>query len=180
MADCETNSTDGNSFVPVQNTITPAILLGLPREIRDQIYAVMFLRSSPIQPGIEYSRTPSSVRKSIYKSVHLSKHLNLLRVSQQTYTECILVLYGRNKFEITCRSSAFLELVGCLRRSDRRYSLRDAIRTPPLEPGQAVCLARYHLRRLYVNACSLTLPDLLHLVSYIDCFPNLKYSKWLT
>jgi hypothetical protein len=135
----------------------PTSFLGLPKEIRDQIYTLMFLRLSKILARSGLSG--------------FSQYINLLRVSRQIYPECIIVLYGLNTFLIHCmfggESQYFMRHVGC-------QQLRKGILAQSLERRQ-LCRAWFHLRRMSIMDAHTKPGRLEHLLAFADYFPNLDY-----
>jgi hypothetical protein len=133
----------------------PLGFLNLPREIRDQIYTLIFHSKTPIYP----SKTRAGI----------SEFRGLLRANRQIYTEAVQVLYGSNTFQIRGNPSRmsvdFLFLLIIQRRES--FTL-----TP-----NPFCQARQHLRRLYIPSHGINLKILKHIFSLLKYFPNLEYLK---
>jgi len=129
--------------------------LDLPREIRDQIYRLVFHFDKPIYPSKDRAG--------------ISEFLGLLRANRQIYAEAVGVLYGSNTFQIRGNPSwmsvdfLFLLII------QRRESLT-------LSPSP-FCLARHCLRRLYIPSHGINLKILKHIFSLLKFFPNLEYLK---
>jgi hypothetical protein len=144
------DSTDRGLHPSLQDATMPTSFLGLPKEIRDQIYTLMFLRLSKILARSGLSG--------------FSQYINLLRVSRQIYPECIIVLYGLKTFLIHCmfggESQYFMRHVGCLQ-------LRKGILAQSLERRQ-LCRAWFHLRRMSIMDAHTKPGRLEHLLAFAD------------
>jgi hypothetical protein len=133
----------------------PLSFLDLPREIRDQVYRLVFHFEKPIYPSKERAG--------------ISEFLGLLRANRQIYAEAIQTLYGSNTFQIRGNPSwmsvdfLFLLII------QRRESFT-------LAPNP-FCLARHHLRRLYIPSHGINIKILKHIFSLLKFFPNLEYLK---
>ncbi|TVY59594.1 hypothetical protein LSUE1_G008572 [Lachnellula suecica] len=129
--------------------------LSLPREIRDQVYNLIFHSKTPIYP--------SKARAGI------SEFLGLLRVNRQTYAEAIQVFYGSNTFQVrgdpSWMSVDFLFLLIMQRRESFILS------------PSTFCLARHHLRRLIIPSHGINLKILKHIFSLLKFFPNLEHLR---
>jgi len=135
--------------------------LDLPREIRDEIYSLVFL--SPNMPVY-----PSKARAG-----PISEAINLLRTNRQIYSEAVETLYGQNMFQIrghpAYMAPDFLNLVIFRRR-------KDEMRAPLRAAGpDHVCLARHCLRKLSIPSHGISLDRLKHLFSLLKYFPKLEH-----
>jgi hypothetical protein len=155
--DSESIVSSQDTTINFQKSIQQTSFLDLPREIRDQIYTLIFRRSSKIYP----SKSRSGVLP----------YISLLRTSRQVYLEIIPILYGGNVFQVRgdprWASPEFLNLVSCQN--------RDGIRTMRDFNRSQVCRARYHLKSLYIPSHGINLDRLKHLFSLLKYFPNLEY-----
>ncbi|KAE8449606.1 hypothetical protein EG329_007936 [Mollisiaceae sp. DMI_Dod_QoI] len=137
------------------------LLLELPREIRDQIYTLMFLSSGPVYP----SRDRAGI----------ADYLGLLRTNQHIYSEVVEILYGRNTFQIRgeprWKAPELLNLLSSQRRDGFMHPSMWAFHT------NKICLARLHLKKLYIPSHNISLDRLKHLFSLLKCFPNLEYIR---
>jgi hypothetical protein len=136
----------------------PLGFLDLPREIRDQIYDLILVSSKRIYP----SKNQATI----------SPCLGILRTNRQIYHETVVILYSENTFQIRgtpgWKSPEFLNLLSCQRRDGYiQAPFRDVARSQ-------VCLARHHLKRLYIPSHGITLDRLKHLFSLLKHFPNLE------
>jgi hypothetical protein len=138
----------------VQPTIR---FMDLPTEIRDHIYSFMFVFKDPVSP----CRSKNQILD----------YIGLLQTSRQIYFEAIQMLYGWNTFKTRERpiwtSEEFLNLLICQRR-DGDLDLAQA---------SQVCLARYHLKRLYFPSQNMTIHLLHDLFSLLKHFPKLEYLR---
>jgi hypothetical protein len=148
-------------LIEVEEVNLPRSFLDLPREIRDQIYSLMFLSDGPIYP--------SKARAGI------SEYLGLLRTNQLIYSEVVEMLYGRNIFQIRgeprWKTPDFVNLLSSQRRGGFSYRSMWAFHT------SQICLARLYLRKLYIPSHNISLDRLKHLFSLLKYFPNLEWLK---
>lgn len=153
------------TLVQVEEVTPPCLLLDLPREIRDHIYSLIFLSNGPIYP----SRDRAGI----------AEYLGLLRTCQRIYSEVVETLYGRNTFQIRgeprWKAPELLNLLGFQRRDGQSGFV--------LQPSKSalcvskICLARHHLKRLYIPSHNISLSQLKHLLSLLKYFPNLEYLR---
>jgi hypothetical protein len=132
--------------------------LDFPREIRDLIYALMYISEEPIYPSKE--------RASV------SSYMNMLQVSKQIYSEILPFLYGKNTFQIrghpAYKCPEFLNLLYSQRR-------QGYLRLPPRTVMPELCLARHHLKRLNIPSHGISLDRVRHIFSLFKHFPNLEH-----
>lgn len=134
----------------------------LPREIRDQIYALAFLKNGTIYPNKERAG--------------ISEYIALLLVNRIIYAEAVQILYGWNIFQIrgvlarNGKSPEFLNRI-----SGQRY--HHTISHLQTAHTNHVCLARFHLRKLYIPSHNISVDRLKHLISLLKYFPNLEYLR---
>jgi len=137
------------------------LLLELPREIRDHIYSLIFLSSGPVYP----SRDRAGI----------SDYLGLLRTNQLIYSEVVEMLYGRNTFQIRgeprWKAPELLNMLSSQRRDGFIHPSMWAFHT------NKICLARLHLKKLYIPSHNISLDRLKHLFSLLKYFPNLEYIR---
>ncbi len=135
--------------------------LDLPREIRDYIYIMIFLRNEPMYPSKDRAG--------------VSEYAGLLRTNHQIYSEVIEILYSRNVFQIrgnpAWKASELLNLISGQR--------RDIYAIGPIRPLEtvSVCRARFHLKKLYIPSHNISLDKLKHVISILKFFPNLEYLR---
>ena len=133
--------------------------LDLPREIRDDIYSLMFLVD-----GYMY---PSKERAGI------SEYLGLLRTNHQIYSEVIQILYGRNKFQLRTfpyqKAPVLLEILCSPTRNGFRRTPRGLSVT-----YSKVCLGRHTLKSLYIPSHGIDFERLKSLFSLLKHFPRLE------
>jgi hypothetical protein len=140
----------------IRSPITSLGFLNLPREIRDEIYGLLFLAEGRI------------VYPSKSRAGSISEAINLLRTNKQIYSEAVEILYGQNMFQIR-GDPAFKapELLALLifrkRKEERTNTLSD------------LCLARNHLRKLSIPSHGISLNQLKHLFSLLKYFPRLEH-----
>lgn len=76
--------------------------LDMPYELRDQVYTILLLRSSPIEPQYINLQRPSSSCTYDYRYEDVARRQGdvsgILRASGQMSTEALDTLYGRNLF----------------------------------------------------------------------------------
>jgi hypothetical protein len=132
--------------------------LDLPREIRDSIYSIMFFRHHCMYPSKE--------------GAGISAYLGLLGTNRQVYSEAIMILYGRNTFQIrgtpAWKATEFLNLVASQRRDGQLHALLRSLNL------NTTCQARLHLKKLYVPSYNISLDRLKHLFSLLKYFPYLE------
>jgi hypothetical protein len=132
--------------------------LDFPREIRELIYAIMFISEEPIYP----SRDRACV----------SPYVNMLRTNNQIYAEILPFLYGKNTFQIrgypAYKCPEFLNLLYSQRR-------QGYLGLPARKVGPELCLARHHLKRLKIPSHGISLDGVRHLFSLLKHFPNLEH-----
>lgn len=150
-------------LVQVEEVGPTCLLLELPREIRDYIYSLIFISGGPMYPNRDRAG--------------IAEHLGLLRTCQQIYSEVVEVLYGRNIFQIRGEPRwKAPELLNLLSSQRRDGFIRDGLLHPSMKEFQTnkVCLARFHLKKLYIPSHNISLSQLKHLFSLLKYFPNLE------
>ena len=156
------NPTDSSKDVilKVEEVEDPSLcFLDLPREIRDEIYSLLFVSESPMYPSKHRARVADQIA--------------LLRTNRKIYSEAVEVLYGKNTFQIRGEprwaAPEFLHLLNC--------GYRDGfLQSPHRNPGFGkVCLARYNLRKLHIPSHGISLDRLKQLFSLLKHFPKLEY-----
>jgi hypothetical protein len=154
--------------IDVGETISaPLGFLDLPREIRDEIYSLLFLSENRIV-------YPSKARAG-----SISEAIQLLQMNRTIYSEVVEILYGHNMFQIR-GDPAFMapELLNLLifqRRKEERPTptvLRPSLQNVGLN---RVCLARHHLRKLSIPSHGISFNLLKHLFSLLKYFPKLEH-----
>lgn len=149
------------TLVQVEEVHSTCYFLELPREVRDQIYSLIFLSDGPIYP----SRSRSGI----------AEYLGLLRTNQHIYSEVVEILYGRNTFQIRgeprWKAPELLNLLSSQRRDGFIHPSMWAFHT------SKICLARLHLKKLYIPSHNINLERLKHLFSLLKYFPNLEYLR---
>ena len=80
------------STIPLLKAKTP-LLLSLPRELRDRVYAFALVSDSPFWWPGKLPESGLSDRDKV--------GVGLLRTSSQVYRECVDILYSQNKFVFT-------------------------------------------------------------------------------
>ena len=142
---------------------SPLTFVFLPREIRDQIYRLLFLA----RDRVIY---PNQVRAGT-----VSEAINFLRTSHQVYSEAVLILYGQNTFQIrgdpAFKAPELLNNVIFQRKKEKLFS-QEQYKRPPED---TVCLGRYHLKRLHIPSHGISLDRLKHLFSLLKYFPALRH-----
>jgi hypothetical protein len=142
----------------IEEVLSSSGFLDFPREIRDLIYALMFISPEPIYP----TRDRASV----------SPYMNILRTNKQIYSEILPFLYGKNTFQLrghpAYKSPEFLNVLHSQRR-------RGYLRLPPANVTNEFCLARHHLKRLNIPSHGISLDRLKHFFSLLKHFPNLEH-----
>ncbi|KAG0646450.1 hypothetical protein D0Z07_7348 [Hyphodiscus hymeniophilus] len=145
-----------NGLIMPMEVTEPHCFLDFPREIRDLIYAMIFISKEPIYPSRD--RAP------------VAPYMSFLRANKQIYTEILPFLYGKNTFQIrgtpAFKSPAFLNFLHSQRQGGY-------LPHPPSRP--TICLARHHLRRLNIPSHGIQLDHLRHLFSLMRHFPNLEH-----
>lgn len=158
MSDMEKKAFNG-SVIEFEGSIPPSgYFLSLPREIRNQIYCLLFLSDNgTIYPSKSRARPASDA-------------INLLRANRQIYSEAVEILYGQNMFQIrgdpTFMAPQLLNLLVSQSRKDFiRYSLKPS----------TVCLARHNLKRLSIPSHGISLSRLKQIFSLLQHFPKLEH-----
>jgi hypothetical protein len=146
-------------ILQVEEVQTPIGFLGLPREIRDQVYCIVFLADGNMYPSRERAG--------------IAEYLGLLRTNQLVYSEVVEILYRRNTFQIrsipTRETPTLLNLLCSQRRDGFRQTPKGTI-----VDYSTVCLARHALKRLYIPSHNIAFEQLKHLFSLLKHFPNLE------
>lgn len=145
----------------------PLGFLDLPREIRDEIYRLLYLSENRI------------VYPSKARAESISASINFLRANRKIYAEAVEILYAQNMFQIR-GNPAFIapELLNLLifqRRKEERptkHVLRPSLQNVDLNQ---ICLARHHLRKLSIPSHGISFNQLKHLFSLLKYFPKLEH-----
>jgi hypothetical protein len=135
--------------------------LDLPREIRDYVYEIMFLKEEPLYPSLERAG--------------IAPYLGFLQTNHQVYAEAIDVLYSRNTLQIRAhpawKSPELLNLIASQKRDNHLFGLQSTLH------NNKACQARFSLKKLYIPSHNISLDRLKHLISLLKCFPNLTHLK---
>lgn len=153
---------DKHVILHVEELETTAFeFMDLPREIRDCVYSVMFLKDGPLYPS--------------HERAGIAPYLGLLRSNHQVYAEAVGILYGRNTFQIrgtpAWKAPELLNLVAGQRRDSHLLTLLWTF------DANKSCLGRFCLKKLYFPSHNISLDRLKHLISLLKYFPNLEQLK---
>lgn len=150
--------TPQESKASIEETTITRSFLNFPREIRDEIYSLLFISDDRV------------VYPSKSRAKSISEAINFLRANKQIYSEAVTVLYSQNMFQIrgdpAFKAPELLNLLVFQRR-------KDLLRQPP--SASLVCRARLHLKKLSIPSHGISLDRLKHIFSLVQHFPMLEH-----